>query len=441
MPVCRRQLLPLFKLVPEKPYTHKMMSPMNFTLLFAALLLINLLLKLWLANRQIRHVAQHREQVPADFAASISLATHQKAADYTLAKLRLGHWDLALDAVVLLGWTLLGGLSLLDGWLMDIAGPGMLQQLLLVMGFMLVTAAFNLPVSYYQTFHLEQHFGFNNMTVGLWISDLFKSTLVGAVLGLPLVWAVLQLMQSGGSLWWLMAWALLVAYQLFVMWVAPNFIMPLFNKFQPLEDAELKDRVNGLMQRTGFKSDGFFVMDGSRRSAHSNAYFTGLGKQKRVVFFDTLLKTLNAGEMEAVLAHELGHAKLNHIPKSLVRSFLVTLVGMAALGWLSTQLWFFEGLGVRPHALSANDALALLLFMQVVPLLTFITTPLRAARSRKHEFEADAFASQHAKASDLKQALIKLYQDNASTLTPDPLYVAFYHSHPPASQRLARLTA
>ena len=414
---------------------------MNFTLLFAFFLLINLLLKLWLANRQIRHVATHREQVPADFAESISLPTHQKAADYTLAKLRLGHWDLALDALVLLGWTLLGGLSLLDGWLMTITGPGMLQQLLLVMGFMLITGALNLPVSYYQTFHLEQRFGFNNMTIGLWLSDLLKSTLVGAVLGLPLIWAVLQLMQSGGSLWWLLAWALLVAYQLFVMWIAPNFIMPLFNKFQPLEDAELKDRVNNLMQRTGFKSDGFFVMDGSRRSAHSNAYFTGLGKQKRVVFFDTLLKTLNAGEMEAVLAHELGHAKLNHIPKSLVRSFLVTLAGMAALGWLSTQLWFFEGLGVQAHALSANDALALLLFMQFVPLLTFITTPLRAARSRKHEFEADAFASQHANASDLKQALIKLYQDNASTLTPDPLYVAFYHSHPPASQRLARLTA
>ena len=425
----------------EKPYTLKMMSPMNFTLLFAFFLLVNLLLKLWLANRQIRHVASHREQVPADFAESISLPTHQKAADYTLAKLRLGHWDLALDALVLLGWTLLGGLSLLDDWLMTITGPGMLQQLLLVMGFMLITGALNLPVSYYQTFHLEQRFGFNNMTLGLWLSDLLKSTLVGAVLGLPLIWAVLQLMQSGGSLWWLLAWALLVAYQLFVMWIAPNFIMPLFNKFQPLEDAELKDRVNNLMQRTGFKSDGFFVMDGSRRSAHSNAYFTGLGKQKRVVFFDTLLKTLNAGEMEAVLAHELGHAKLNHIPKSLVRSFLVTLAGMAALGWLSTQLGCVEGLGVQAHALSANDALALLLFMQFVPLLTFITTPLRAARSRKHEFEADAFASQHANASDLKQALIKLYQDNASTLTPDPLYVAFYHSHPPASQRLARLTA
>jgi len=418
-----------------------MMSPLNFTLLFAALLLVNLLLKLWLANRQIRHVANHRGEVPADFAQSITLPTHQKAADYTLAKLRLGHWDLALDAMVLLGWTLLGGLSLLDQWLMGLLGSGMLQQLALVAGFMLITGALNLPISYYQTFHLEQRFGFNNMTIGLWLSDLVKSTLVGAVLGMPLIWAVLQLMESGGSVWWLWAWALLVAYQLFVMWIAPNFIMPLFNKFQPLEDAELKERVNRLMQRTGFQSDGFFVMDGSRRSAHSNAFFTGLGKQKRVVFFDTLLKQLNASEMEAVLAHELGHAKLNHIPKSLLRSFLVTLVGMAALGWLSTQVWFYQGLGVMPHVLSENNALALLLFMQVVPLLTFITTPVRAARSRKHEFEADAFASEYANAADLRQALIKLYQDNASTLTPDPLYVAFYHSHPPASQRLAKLAS
>lgn len=418
-----------------------MISSMHFTLVFTALLLINLLLKLWLASRQVRHVARHRNEVPTDFASAISLPTHQKAADYTLAKLQLGYWDLALDAVVLLGWTLMGGLTLLDTALMGLTGPGMLQQLLLVFGFMLISGLLNLPISYYQTFKVEQHFGFNNMTPGLWISDLLKSTLVGVVLGLPLIWAVLFLMNSGGTLWWLLAWALLVAYQLFVMWIAPNYIMPLFNKFQPLEDADLKDRVDQLMQRTGFKSDGFFVMDGSRRSAHSNAFFTGLGKQKRVVFFDTLLKQLNASEMEAVLAHELGHAKLNHIPQSLIRSFVITLFGMAALGWLSTQLWFYEGLGVMPHAMSANDALALLLFMQFVPLLTFIATPVRAARSRKHEFEADAFACQHANASDLRQALIKLYQDNASTLTPDPLYVTFYHSHPPASQRLARLTA
>ena len=414
---------------------------MTLTLAFAGLLLLNLALKLWLASRQIRHVAKHRASVPADFEGVIDLADHQKAADYTLTKLRLGHWDLALDAVLLLSWTLLGGLTALDRFWMDVAGPGMWQQLLLVLSFMLIGGLMNLPLSWYQTFKVEQQFGFNNMTTGLWLSDLLKGTALGLVLGTPLVWAVLLLMQMGGSYWWLMAWALLVAYQLLVMWIAPNYIMPLFNQFQPLEDALLKERVNALMARTGFKSDGFFVMDGSRRSAHSNAFFTGLGKQKRVVFFDTLLKQLSASEMEAVLAHELGHAKLKHIPKSLVRGFLVSLLGMAALGWLSTQAWFYTGLGVWPHLTSANDALALLLFMQVVPLLAFVTTPLSSARSRKHEFEADAFASQYANAADLRQALIKLYKDNASTLTPDPLYVAFYHSHPPASQRLARLSA
>jgi len=412
-----------------------------FTLAFAGFLTLNLVLKLWLAHRQIRHVAQHRPHVPDAFKEVISLPAHQKAADYTLAKLRSGHWDLAIDAGMLLVWTLLGGLGALDAWLVDGSGSGMLQQLLLVMGFMLISGLVNLPLSYYQTFKVEQHFGFNNMTVGLWLSDLVKGTALGLVLGLPLVWAILWLMESGGDQWWLLAWALLVSYQLFVMWLAPNYIMPLFNKFQPLDDAQLQARVDALMQRTGFKSDGFFVMDGSRRSAHSNAFFTGLGKQKRVVFFDTLLKQLSPTEMEAVLAHELGHAKLNHIPKSMLRSFAVSLLGMAALGWLSTQVWFYTGLGVQPHLASSNNALALLLFMQVVPLVTFITTPLSAIKSRQHEFEADAFACAHASGQDLRQALLKLYQDNASTLTPDPLYVAFYHSHPPASQRLARLTA
>ena len=418
-----------------------MNSSTTFTLAFAGFLTLNLLLKLWLAHRQIRHVAQHRDAVPQAFKEVIALSAHQKAADYTLAKLRLGHWDLAIDAAMLLMWTLLGGLGALDAWLMDVSGGGMVQQLVLVMGFMLISGVVNLPLSYYQTFKVEQHFGFNNMTVGLWLSDLVKGAVVGLVLGLPLVWAILWLMDSGGNQWWLLAWALLVVFQLFVMWLAPNYIMPLFNKFQPLEDPQLKDRVDALMQRTGFKSDGFFVMDGSRRSAHSNAFFTGLGKQKRVVFFDTLLKQLSPPEMEAVLAHELGHAKLNHIPKSMLRSFAISLLGMAALGWLSTQAWFYTGLGVQPHLTSSNNALALLLFMQVVPLVTFITTPLSAIKSRQHEFEADAFACAHASGQDLRQALLKLYQDNASTLTPDPLYVAFYHSHPPAAQRLARLTA
>jgi len=418
-----------------------MTTAYTFTLVFTSLLVLNLLLKFWLSSRQMRHVAQHRAAVPEAFAATIDTAAHHKAADYTIAKLRLGHWDMTLDTAMLVMWTLLGGLGLLDQGLLDLMGPGMWQQISLVVSFILISAVVSLPLSYIQTFKIEQAFGFNRMTLGLWLTDMLKASLLGAVLGLPLLWLVLYLMQSGGAWWWMIAWGVLVVYQLFVMWLAPSVIMPLFNKFQPLEDAALKTRVLALMQRTGFQADGFFVMDGSRRSAHSNAFFTGLGKQKRVVFFDTLLKQLNADEMEAVLAHELGHAKLKHIPKSLFNSFLFTLLGLAGLGWLSSQSWFYQGLGIQPHLASANDAIALLLFMMFVPLVTFVTTPWHSARSRQHEFEADAFACQYANGADLRQALLKLYQDNASTLTPDPLYVAFYHSHPPAAQRLARLTA
>jgi len=418
-----------------------MTTAYTFTLVFTSLLVLNLLLKFWLSNRQMRHVAQHRAAVPEAFAATIDTAAHHKAADYTIAKLRLGQWDMALDTAMLVMWTLLGGLGLLDQWLLELMGPGMWQQISLVLSFMLISGVVSLPLSYIQTFKIEQAFGFNRMTLGLWLTDMLKASLLGAVLGLPLLWFVLYLMQSGGAWWWMIAWGVLVVYQLFVMWLAPSVIMPLFNKFQPLEDAALKTRVMALMQRTGFQANGFFVMDGSRRSAHSNAFFTGLGKQKRVVFFDTLLKQLNADEMEAVLAHELGHAKLKHIPKSLFNSFLFTLAGLAGLGWLSSQSWFYQGLGIQPHLASANDAMALLLFMMFVPLVTFVTTPWHSARSRQHEFEADAFACQYANGADLRQALLKLYQDNASTLTPDPLYVAFYHSHPPAAQRLARLSA
>ena len=418
-----------------------MTTAYTFTLVFTSLLVLNLLLKFWLSSRQMRHVAQHRAAVPEAFAATIDTAAHHKAADYTIAKLRLGHWDMALDTAMLVMWTLLGGLGLLDQWLLNLLGPSMWQQISLVVSFILISAVVSLPLSYIQTFKIEQAFGFNRMTLGLWLTDMLKASLLGAVLGLPLLWLVLYLMQSGGAWWWMIAWGVLVFYQLFVMWLAPSVIMPLFNKFLPLEDAALKTRVMALMQRTGFQANGFFVMDGSRRSAHSNAFFTGLGKQKRVVFFDTLLKQLNADEMEAVLAHELGHAKLKHIPKSLFNSFLFTLVGLAGLGWLSSQSWFYEGLGIQPHLASPNDAIALLLFMMFVPLVTFVTTPWHSARSRQHEFEADAFACQYANGADLRQALLKLYQDNASTLTPDPLYVAFYHSHPPAAQRLARLTA
>ena len=411
------------------------------TLALAIALLANLGLKLWLATRQARHVAQHQHQVPAAFAGTISLQAHQKAAQYTLAKSKIGFWDMALEALVLLGWTLLGGLDWLNQSLLAWLGAGMAQQLALVVGFTLIGGLIHLPLSLIQTFGVEQRFGFNNMTWRLWLSDMVKGVALGLILGLPIVWLVLWLMQAGGHLWWLYAWGALVAYQLFVMWIAPNVIMPLFNKFTPLEDETLKERVSRLMARAGFTAKGFFVMDGSRRSAHSNAFFTGFGASKRVVFFDTLFKQLSPDEMEAVLAHELGHFKHRHILKMMATSFVMTLLGLALLGWLSQQPWFYTGLGVMPNMASPNDALALLLFLMVVPLFTFFLSPLSSGRSRRFEFEADAYAVTHSDGKHLAGALLKLYQDNASTLTPDPLYVAFYYSHPPASQRLARMTA
>ena len=414
---------------------------LTLTFLFAAVLIANLLTKLWLSTRQVQHVAAHRAQVPDAFAQTISLQAHQKAADYTLAKSRVSLIDLGLDALTLLGWTLLGGLDLLNQVTLDLLGPGMTQQVVLVVSFALIGGLIGLPLSLYQTFGIEQRFGFNNTTLALWVSDLFKGLLVGLLLGLPILWLVLWLMKAGGNLWWLYAWCALVVYQLFVMWIAPNVIMPLFNKFTPLDDASLKERVSALMDRAGFTAKGFFVMDGSRRSAHSNAFFTGFGSAKRVVFFDTLLKQLNGDEMEAVLAHELGHFKHRHILKMMLTSFAVSLAGLALLGWLSQQVWFYTGLGVIPNLNGGNSALALLLFMLVLPLFTFFVSPLSARRSRRFEFEADAYAVTHAQAPALSSALLKLYQDNASTLTPDPWYVAFYYSHPPASQRLARINA
>ena len=414
---------------------------LTLTVVFALVLIANLLAKLWLSTRQVQYVAAHRAQVPEAFAQTISLDAHQKAADYTLAKSRIGLIDLGLDALTLLAWTLLGGLDALNQVTLDLLGTGMTQQVVLVISFALIGGLLGLPLSWYQTFGVEQRFGFNNTTPALWVSDLFKGLLVGMVLGLPILWLVLWLMQAGGQLWWLYAWCALVLYQLFVMWIAPNVIMPLFNKFTPLEDDALKQRVSALMDRAGFTAKGFFVMDGSRRSAHSNAFFTGFGSAKRVVFFDTLLKQLNGDEMEAVLAHELGHFKHRHIVKMMFTSFAVSLAGLALLGWLSQQVWFYTGLGVRPNLEGGNSALALLLFMLVLPLLTFFVSPLSARRSRRFEFEADAYAVAHAQAPALSSALLKLYQDNASTLTPDPWYVAFYYSHPPASQRLARINA
>jgi STE24 endopeptidase len=416
-----------------------MNSTLTLTYLLVGALLTNVLLKLWLNARQVRHVAQHRGEVPKTFASQISLSDHQKAADYTLAKAKIAQIGILIDAAVLVGWTLLGGLSALNALVLAFMEPGLWQQVVLVLAFTLVGGLFDLPMSLYQTFVLEQKFGFNKMTWKLWLSDAIKGLLLGLLLGVPLIAMVLWLMQAGGAYWWLWTWCALVFWQLFLMAIAPNVIMPLFNKFTPLEDEVLKSRVNALMQRAGFTAKGFFVMDGSKRSAHSNAFFTGFGASKRVVFFDTLLKQLSPSEMEAVLAHELGHFKHRHIFKMMATSFVMTLIGLALLGYVSQQIWFYAGLGVTPNLMGGNEAVALLLFMLVVPVFTFLLAPISSWRSRVQEYEADAYAVSQAPVADLSSALLKLYQDNAATLTPDPLYVKFYYSHPPASLRLARM--
>ena len=317
----------------------------------------------------------------------------------------------------------------------------MTQQLALIAAFALISGAIDLPLTLYQTFVIEERFGFNKMTFKLWVVDALKATLLGAAIGLPIVALILWLMGAAGGLWWLWAWAVWMGFNLLLLVVYPTFIAPLFNKFKPLEDETLKARVTELMRRCGFAAKGLFVMDGSKRSAHANAYFTGFGAAKRVVFYDTLLAKLSPPEVDAVLAHELGHFKHKHIIKRIAGMFALSLAGFALLGWLSTQAWFYFGLGVRPNLMGPNDALALLLFMLAVPVFSFFISPLAALLSRKHEFEADAYAMQQTSGQDLAAALLKLYEDNASTLTPDPVFATFYYSHPPASERLARMTA
>lgn len=416
------------------------------TLAFAAALLVSLLLKFWLASRQIRHVAVHRDQVPAAFSAAVPLAAHRKAADYSIAKLRLGLVSSAVATAVMLGWTLLGGLDLLNGWMLDTLRPllpgawgDMAYQLGLVLAFVLIGSLLEWPFELYTTFRIEQGFGFNRLTWRLYLSDLFKSALVGAAIGLPIVALILWLMAAAGSTWWLWGWISWVAFNLLILVLYPTVIAPLFNRFDPLADDELQARVQALMQRCGFAAKGLFVMDGSRRSAHANAYFTGLGAAKRVVFFDTLLGKLSATEVEAVLAHELGHFKHKHVTKRIVMMFALSLLGFAGLGWASTQLWFFAALGVQPSIGAPNDAVALLLFMMVVPVFGFFVSPLMAGLSRRDEFQADAYACSQADGSALASALLKLHEDNATTLTPDPVYARFYYSHPPAVDRLAAL--
>ena len=415
------------------------MYSLAFSVLFVSFLILTIIVRFWLASRHIRYILAHRSAVPSEFAGKIPLAAHQKAADYTIAKTKFSVVLLLVHAVVLIGFTLMGGLQWLSTAVFELTGVGMTYQIGLIMAFALVSSLIDLPFDYYKQFVLEQRFGFNKMSVRLFFADMLKNTLIGAVIGLPLLWVVLVLMEKSGSLWWLYTWLVWSGFQLLMLVLYPTVIAPLFNKFTPLTDENLVQRIESLMHRVGFAAKGLFVMDGSKRSAHGNAYFSGFGAAKRIVFFDTLLSRLAPEEIEAVLAHELGHFKLKHVVKRIAMMFLVSLGFLALLGYLKTQPWFYIGLGVDPMLLAGTDAMALILFMLALPVFTFLLSPLTSITSRKHEFEADAFAAKHTRSQDLVSALVKLYEDNASTLTPDPLHSAFYDSHPPASVRISKL--
>jgi STE24 endopeptidase len=407
-----------------------------FTSIFLAALAAATLTRLWLAQRQIRHVRAHRDAVPTLFAGSIPLAAHQKAADYTVAKARLGIIDTLLDAVILLALTLGGVLQWLsDLWQRAFPAESIWHGTALILTVLLLRGLLGLPLSLYRTFVIEERFGFNRMTWALFFTDLLKGLAVGTVLGVPLLLVVLWLMLAAGSLWWLYVWVVLAVYSVFLQMIYPAVVMPLFNKFSPLEDTALAGRIDGLLQRTGFRSRGLYVMDGSKRSSHGNAFFAGFGAAKRIVLFDTLVSRLQPAEVEAVLAHELGHYKLRHIVKGMVLSWAFSFVLLFALGMLAGKPWFHQGLGVDTVTLPV----ALLLFMLVVGEFTFFVQPLLSLFSRKNEYEADRYAAANADAAELVRALVKLYQDNSATLTPDPVHSAYYDSHPPAAMRIQRL--
>lgn len=406
-------------------------------MIFLFAVVAGLTVQLWLAGRQAAHIISHMGTVPPAFAANISLEQHRTAARYSLARLGVERWDLVLGSAVLLGWTLAGGLGWLDNAMASIGLGTLWHGVALVIGVVLVGSLIDLPLSIWRTFGVEARFGFNRTTPGGFAKDRLLGLVLGLILGVPLVAAILWLMARAGDLWWLWAWLLWMAFSMFITWAYPIWIAPLFNKFKALDDTALRTRLEGLLQRCGFTSNGMFVMDGSRRSAHGNAYFTGFGANKRIVFFDTLLDGLEADEVEAVLAHELGHFKRRHVVKMLAISALMSLLGLALLGWLAGQQWFYAGLGVaRP-----GNAAALVLFMLVMPVFTVFVSPLLARLSRRHEFEADDFAAAQTDPKHLISGLVKMYRDNASTLTPDPLYSAFHHSHPPAPVRIAHLSS
>jgi len=406
----------------------------SFSLAFLIALMLMVAIRRWLSQRQISHVLAHRSAVPEQFAARIELPAHQKAADYTVTQTRFGRINLAFEVVLLLAFTFGGGLQALhEFWSTRL--DGLSYGLALIFSVLAISSLVDLPLSFYRQFVIEEKFGFNRMTIKLFVADLAKQTLLGLIIGTPVLLAVLWLMEQMGSYWWLYVWLFWCSFNLLILFIYPTWIAPLFNKFSPLEDEALKARIEALLKRCGFATSGLFVMDGSKRSNHGNAYFTGFGKTKRIVFYDTLLSRLQASEVEAVLAHELGHFKHRHVVKRIALLFAMSLGFLAVLGQLMNAEWFFKGLGVSAQ----NTTLALVLFFFVVPVFTFLITPLMSVFSRRHEFEADRYAAQNASADDLIRALVKLYEDNAATLTPDPLHSLFYDSHPPAAIRIGRL--
>lgn len=409
----------------------------TFALIFLFFLIASVLTRYWLSMRQLKHIQSHRGAVPKAFAEKISLKDHQKAADYSTTKLRFGRLTLAWETLWLLIWTLGGGINYIDTWWQGFAFSELWSGIALILSITLVMALLDLPFSLYTTFVIEEKFGFNKMTVKLWLTDLLKSSLLMLIIGVPLIAVILWLMNQAGAYWWIYAWSVWTAFTLVMIWAYPAFIAPLFNKFSALKDESLKNRIESLLQRCGFKSQGVFVVDGSKRSAHGNAYFTGFGNNKRIVFYDTLLDTLSENEVEAVLAHELGHFKRKHIRKSMIMSIVMTFAGFALLAWLLESDWFYAAMNIQ----NPSTHTALILFVMVMPVFTYFVSPLFSALSRKHEFEADDFAKQQSDYRALISALVNMYRDNASTLTPDPIHSMFYDSHPPASIRIAHLEA
>jgi len=411
------------------------MTATQFTLFFISALALTTLARLWLAQRHLAHIAAHRAAVPEAFRERIPLSDHQKAADYTSAKTRFDMLGTLFDAALLLAFTIAGGIQLIAGLCSGWFDGLLTQGVATIVAVLLLSSLLEAPFSLYRTFVIEARFGFNKMTLRLYLTDAAKSLLLGAAIGLPLLFGVLWLMERMGEYWWLYVWLAWMAFNLLVLFIYPSFIAPLFNKFTPMRDEAMKARIEALLGKCGFTASGLFVMDGSRRSAHGNAYFTGFGKTKRIVFFDTLLERLSGSEIEAVLAHELGHFKRHHVLKRIIATFAMSLGFLWLLGQLMQTDWFYQGLGVS----TPSTAVALLLFFMTLPIFSFLLHPLLAAYSRKHEFEADEYAAKQTAAPDLVSALVKLYQDNAATLTPDPLYSQFYDSHPPAAMRIAHL--